>query len=683
MLTVLERLSLFINMKIEIGKGKYISDYQDELNDWIDNLPKESWSLIKAPTESGKSTAIKNYFNHAPHRKKVLLCPTQSLVLNLEDDNTKSGFGWEWLEYSKHNQELLTTYDSLAHLENVDDVFIDEGHLLSGHASFRECLQTIIEAKGCRIILMSGTAEIIENIEGLHIIEFTKEEPFKREVSICGEKGFRSKSAIIGICEKAINEIQDAKDFNIPIERVPIRMIRINSIKTIDEVYELFKDKIRIAKFYSDSDIVLNASQDEAITNDLKKGKIRDIDLLLVTSIYDAGLSLDVDRDIDCYAVSNNKDFMPNAIDMLQLVARVRANSGYKMSLTILGGYGDRDLKEYPISFNKESKEILDFLDNRYNQYAFLNEEYYRGVIEHYGVKVNVLNKQPFNNIEEKNYASRERNITIAKNLKGFGLLYDDLIDKAKEFDRRFELDEFTGGDKQFRGLTSEIQRIFNRVNDCLENDIHLSLLMDREFRGDRIENLSKLVKSYKTSNDDVFLRIISELIDGIDEGGKVNLEGFDILNEVYKAQIKTLGSLLYERCRWNRKSFKLTPKGELIKERKYLRMINSNVIIIEEVINKTEYCIESGFELVRIANDIIKSNSQKMCKPMPVSSTPYKMSDIDFSYLDNVEPYNWNEDLVDKQISSLVSACADVVKLERKVESYTSEDWIDLDSYS
>jgi len=33
--------------------------------------------------------------------------------------------------------------------------------------------------------------------------------------------------------------------------------------------------------------------------------------------------------------------------------------------------------------------------------------------------------------------------------------------------------------------------------------------------------------------------------------------------------------------------------------------------------------------------------------------------------------------------IFGLVSACADVVKLERKVESYTSEDWIDLDIYS
>jgi len=669
--------------KIEIGKGKFIGDYQSELNAWIDGLPKESWSLIKAPTESGKSTAIKNYFNHAPHRKKVLLCPTQSLVLNLEDGSSKSGFGWEWLEYNKQNQELLTTYDSLAHLENVDDVFIDEGHLLSGHASFRECLQTIIEAKGCRIILMSGTAEIIENIEGLHIIEFTKEEPFKREVSICGEKGFRSKSAIIGICEKAISEIQDIRRFDIPLERVPIKMIRINCKKTIDEVYELFKDRIRIAKFYSDSDIVLNASQDEAMTNDLKKGKIRDIDLLLVTSIYDAGLSLDVDRDVDCYAVSNSKDFMPNAIDMLQLVARVRANSGHKMSLTILGGYGSEFINDEVINLNDSPKAILNTLDYKYSQYAFLNEDDYRAVIQYYGVKVNVLSEQPFNNIKEKSYVSKERNITIAKNLKGFGLLYDDLMDKAKEFDRRLELDEFTGGDKQFRGLTSEIQRIFNRVYDCLENDIHLSLLMDREFRGDKIENLSKLVNSYKTSNDDVFLRIISELIDGVDGGGKVDLEGFDILNSVYVAQIKTLGGLLYERCRWNRKSFKLTPKGELIKERKYLRMINSNVVIIEELINKTEYCIESGFELVRIANDLIKSNSQKMCEPMPMNSTPYKMSDIDFSYFDNVEPYNWNEDSVDRQINGLVNACADVVKLERKVESYTSEDWIDLDSYS
>ena len=653
---------------IVIGKDKFISDYQLELNEWIDSLPEESWSLIKAPTESGKSTAIKNYFEHAPHRKKALLCPTQSLVLNLEDDNSKSGFGWEWIESNKRKKKLLTTYDSLSHIEDIDDVFIDEAHLISGHASFRECLQTILEAKGCRIILMSGTSEIIENIEDLHIIEFTKEEPFKREVSICGEKGFRSKSAIIGICEKAIREIQDAKDFSFPLDIVPIRMIRINCKETIDEVYELYKDRLRIAKFYSDSDAVLNASQDEVITNDLKKGKIRDIDLLLVTSIYDAGLSLDVNRNIDCYAISNSKDFMPNAIDMLQLVARVRANSGHKMSLTILGGYGDEVINEYPISLNKESKEVLKELDREYKRYSFLDEEYYRGVIEHYGVRGNVISKQPFNNINEKKYASKECNITIAKNLKGFGLLYDDLIDKAKEFDRRLELVEYTGGDKQFRGLNSEIQRIFNRVYDCLENDIHLSLLMDTEFRVDKVENLSKLVKSYKTSNDNVFLRIISELIEGIDKDkARVNLEGFDILNDVYKAQIKTLGSFLYERCRWSGKSFKLSPKGKLIKERKYLRMINSNVMILEEIISKTEYCIESGFELIRIATEVIKSNSQKMCEPMPMSSTPVRLSEIDFSYLDSVEPYKWNEDLIDIQINGIVSACTELVKLDNK----------------
>lgn len=653
---------------IIIDKGKFISDYQLELNAWIDSLPNECWALIKAPTESGKSTAIKNYFNYAPHRKKVLLSPTQSLVLNLEEEGIKSGFGWEWLNENKKNQELLTTYDSLMHLNNVDDVFIDEAHLISGHASFRECLQTIIEAKNCRIILMSGTAEIIDNINDLHIINFTKQEPVKRSVNICGAKGFRSKSSIIGICEMAVREINEVKDWGASVDDLPIRMIRVNNKETIDEVYELFKDKIRVAKFYSDSDLVLNASQDEVITNDLKKGKIRDIDLLLVTSIYDAGLSLDVNRNIDCYAVSNHKDLMPNAIDMLQLVARVRQSSGYRMTLTILGTYGDEVINESIIYLDDNPKVILNTMSFKYDTYRNLMEEYYMGVIEHYGVEVKVVDSQPFNNINEKNYASRERKITIAKNLKGFGLMYEELIERAKEFNRRLELEEYTGGDKQFRGLNSEVQRIFNRIDDCLEHNIDLSLLMDTEFRSDKIENLSKLVKSYKVSNDEVFLRIVSELIDGIDnENSKVNLKGFDVLNDVYKAQIKTLGSLLYKRCRWNEKSFKLTPKGDLIKERKYLIMLNDKIQIIEEMINKTEYCIASGFELVRVPKQTIKKNSSKMCEPMPMSSTPVRVADIDFSYLDGVEPYNWKENSVDRQINGIVSACAELVKLDRK----------------
>jgi len=32
---------------------------------------------------------------------------------------------------------------------------------------------------------------------------------------------------------------------------------------------------------------------------------------------------------------------MPNPIDMVQFLARVRENTGYKMDLTIIGNYGD------------------------------------------------------------------------------------------------------------------------------------------------------------------------------------------------------------------------------------------------------------------------------------------------------------------------------------------------------
>jgi uncharacterized protein YkvS len=41
---------------------------------------------------------------------------------------------------------------------------------------------------------------------------------------------------------------------------------------------------------------------------------------------------------------------MANAIDMEQLLARVRENSGYKMDLTIIGNFQDYELDDIPLN---------------------------------------------------------------------------------------------------------------------------------------------------------------------------------------------------------------------------------------------------------------------------------------------------------------------------------------------
>ena len=633
-------------MKDKFKINRYITETeeaQDAFFKWIDNLPNECWALIDSPTESGKSTAILKYFKHQPQRKKVLLAPTQSLVNNLAlGKDVKSGYGYEFINGVKNEKAILTTYDSLMRMDNVDDVFVDEAHLIAGHSSFREVLQGIIEAKKCRVILMSGTPEIIQDIQNIHYLKIDLKEPVKRFITVCGSNGFRSKGSALGVAEMAVKRLDECLEWGVRIDSVPTVMIRLNNKETLDEVFEMFKDKLRVAKFYSDKPGVINTGQDDQTVEDLKQGKIKDIDLLLVTSIYDAGLSFVVERSIDCYAISHHKDFMPNVVDMMQLSARVRANdNGINMTLTVLGCFGDMTNIDKTISVTEGgSKDVLYEMKNRYEKYQYLNEEYYVGLLEHYGFIVDSGGKQPFNG-NEKKYANQQRKLTIAKNLNNFKIPYDEIIDRAKEMDRRVEIKEAITGDEVFRGgMTSSIKRIFNAVIDCLEHNIHIDLLMGgKKFQDDRINNLVDLANNYDGSEDETFTKIITELIEGIDmKDSRVNLDGMNTLVTPYQDQIKTLGNLLYVKPKWTRKSFKLNAKKDLIKERLYVDTLTGSVLNkLESIIATTiTYCMEHPFELRRITIEDYKFDANS-----PMCAT-CDLDDVMLEDLSGIKAYEW-----------------------------------------
>ncbi len=632
------------NNEIELKINRYITESDAttrQFLDWIDNLPQEGWSLMSFPTGTGKTTAFEEYCKHKPSRKKVLFAPTRSLVQNIgKGTDIKSGFGFEFIHNDvKRKREFITTYDSIRHLNDVDDVFIDEAHLIAGHSSFREVLQNIIEAKGCRVILMSGTPEIVEDIKGIKILKGNVKDKVKKSANVVGSKGFRSKSACIGIAEMTIERIIEAREWD-AMHTVPTTMIRINSKDTIEEIFQMFKGKLRVAKFYSDEDNVVGAEQTEEMLQNLKRGKIRNVDLLLVTSIYDAGLSLDVDRNVDCYAVSENKDLMPNPIDMTQLERRVRPNTGYTMSLTILGTFGTFEPDNEKIDLNKlPSKQVLKKMEYQYNNYRQYWESPYIGILEFYGIKCNVGGEQPFNGKSAK-YVGHQKKITIAKNLNNFAVQYDELIDKAKHYDRYEEVKQAITGDNSFRGdVTGTVMGVVNAIDDSFEINLHLDLFMGRTFDTKRVKNLKTLSDTFYYVDDEVCHRILNELITGIDkEGSRVNLEGLNLLTEPQQAQIKSLGNLLYKKINWNRKSFKLNPKDDLTKERNYINTLTQNNIMNIEIIAT---CIEQEFIIRRyISKDtIIKNNggSMKFCIPSIV-----KVRDIDFKYLDGVKGYNW-----------------------------------------
>jgi uncharacterized protein YkvS len=56
---------------------------------------------------------------------------------------------------------------------------------------------------------------------------------------------------------------------------------------------------------------------------------------------------------------------MSNAIDMVQLLARVRENSGYKMDLTIIGNFQDYELDDIPLQNFKSKAQLCNEMGHR------------------------------------------------------------------------------------------------------------------------------------------------------------------------------------------------------------------------------------------------------------------------------------------------------------------------------
>jgi hypothetical protein len=80
---------------------------------------------------------------------------------------------------------------------------------------------------------------------------------------------------------------------------------------------------------------------------------------------------------------------MANAIDMEQLLARVRENSGYKMDLTIIGNFQDYELDDIPLQNFKSKAQLCNEMGHRYEQYTKINSDCYQWVLGKYKIIVN------------------------------------------------------------------------------------------------------------------------------------------------------------------------------------------------------------------------------------------------------------------------------------------------------
>lgn len=523
-------------MKIQ----KYVSEQ-------LQNLSKELNSsenlLITAPTDSGKTYAIIEYAQQNPSKRIAFLMPTQALVNNLgENYPIKHGFGKEWVQTCKPYNFICTTYDTFQFFppDRFDMIIIDEAHLLAGHGNFRtEAIVPLLEAK-CKRVLLTGTPEIIENLEGYKRIDIEKNVPKKR----------------VKIIQNSVHSKTHA--FNLIQERDPKKLliIRINNKDLLDDIYHAYRS-INIYKLYSDSKQVLTADQDNETIEQIQRGIIPDyVEVLLCTSILDAGISLKVYKDVDCYAISDYN--MPNAVDITQLYARVRTDSRHEMQLTIMGRYGQFGLDTDPLPIRApRTAQLIKRMNERYNEFSELDQESYTNLLYGY----NIISDEyalPEYQIHSAEHISKVTDFQIVSNFQSFPEQYIPLKTKLEAMGKYDELELITGTEYFNSAINTRVIRITEKMNFATDHDIHFSLfLTDTNFYQKRLDNYIGAVDSFASSPN--FRSFMIELLQGIDtEGYKLNLEPFQDLSEPQQHYINEVSKLLYNRIQWNNKTAKL-----------------------------------------------------------------------------------------------------------------------------
>jgi hypothetical protein len=341
-------------------------------------------------------------------------------------------------------------------------------------------------------------------------------------------------------------------------------LIRVNSKKVIDDIMQTFKptQKDKIACIYSDEDNVLYQNQDKEKIRELKKGKISDLAFILCTSIFDVGLSFEVDRDIECFAISQDNRCMPNAIDMVQLLARVRENSDYNMDLTIIGNYGDYEIINSPFENYKSKIQLCSEMAHRYEQYSHLSFDAYIGILNYYKIDVTEIQTLGFESHPVK-MASRVSDTVIAQNFNSFPEEYA-IICGNLEYEGNSKLIELISGNEIIEGAknNANVQRVYNILYDATKLDIPLNLFIGEHFSLKRYELLKEVVTNYTLDKRDIY----SNLVRGIyskDATFNYNELGFKELNKSKQKSIITLFNITYKRGEFRGvKTEKILKKG-------------------------------------------------------------------------------------------------------------------------
>jgi len=540
----------FENLIIETRLG----EYKKEVYSFIKTEVKEK--LLAAPTGTGKTYTIIQFAKDHPHLKLALLCPTQSLVKNIGEDykDVACGFGAEFLDYHRFSDFIVTTYDSIETLEDMDYIFIDEGHQMASDGSYRKVIAKILESDFKKVFI-SATPEIIEDYIPTRL-DFEIHRP-KQQVKIFSGK-YNIKHTITDI-------INNNKGIDKTV------LIRINNKEVIEDIYDSFRPTLnKIARIYSDEKNVLYDNQNVDTVDNLKVGNISNVDVVLCTSIYDAGLSFKVDRDIQAYAVSNHTQMMPNPIDMVQFLARVRENTGHKMDLTIIGQYGDYELVSQDLTGYKSMNQLTDVMSSIYEGYRNLNFESYIGILQYYNIDVMEVTDLGFR-ASKLNYASRVSYKDIAQNFNSFSKEYNVVLSNLDN-QQRYQIDCITGDKTLGGGSNAKVQRVFNHFLYATKYRIPFKCFHNETYSVKVFDMLEKITNDYKPCTEDIFCNMIDNIVNPSSQVLNYKELGYNDLIKTEKQVVRKVFSVFYDAHDFRRATVKLKKKKNGNEEvKKYL----------------------------------------------------------------------------------------------------------------
>jgi hypothetical protein len=506
----------------------YLSEKLELLNELLN---KGEDTLLVSPTDSGKTRAIITYAKQNPQRRIAILCPTQALVDNLKQDcDIPAGYGKKWVLAARFYNLLVTTYDSIQFFEEnrFDAIFIDEAHYLAQAGIYRvKALEYMMKIE-CQKVLVTATPNVIERLEGFTRVEFIKE----------------TKPKEIKIYNQRDNEINIAATLIKNRNPENLLMLRINNKEILDFIHERYPDLV-ITKIYSDKEQVIIQGQDEEAFKNIKKGVIsKSTQLVLTTSIMDCGISLEVNRDVDCYAISCGN--VINPIDAVQLSARVRSNSGFRMHLSIIGHFDDYSTVPFPINQVK-GKQQFELMATEYEMLSKLFIYDYIELLNSYNIKVD--EKKPLANLVRFNGKSGRSSISIAKNF-GASSKYPEIEDLAKSYGYSDWLEVIKGDLSEGYKENTEYVRIFTELIEAIEYGISFKFFIKDKYYRDVLTKLKYCLDNYWKDNSREFKEFIDLLIEAYRSNAKkvsLSLKLFSELTTQEKDAIKHLTKFMFK----------------------------------------------------------------------------------------------------------------------------------------